>query len=69
MLVLAYAVSPPDFLEYLMSRHGTSWATNVLEKKWDSIMNEVAKRPRSELDIAALSEIRQRAWPLRRREA
>jgi len=69
LLVLAYAMSPPDFLEYLMSPHGTSWATNVLDKKWDSIMNEVAKKPRSELDIAALSEIRQRAWPVRRREA
>jgi len=69
LLVLAYAVSPPDFLEYLMSRHGASWVTKVLEKRWDSIMGEVAKRPRSEHDIAALSSIRQGAWPIRRREA
>ena len=69
LLVLAYAVSPPDFLEYLMSPHGTSWATHFLEKKWDSIMNEIAKRPRSELGIAALSSIRQAALPIRRREA
>jgi len=69
LLLLAYAISPPDFLEYLMSRHGASWATNVLEKKWDSIMNEVAKRRRSELGIAALSKIRQEPWPIRRREA
>jgi hypothetical protein len=68
LLVLACAISPPDFLEYMMSRHGTSWVTNVLEKKWDSIMNEVAKRPRSELGIAALFKIRQEAWPIRRRD-
>ena len=69
LLVLACATSPPDFLEYLMSRHGTSWATHFLEKKWDSIMNEIAKRPRSELGIAALSSIRQAALPISRREA
>jgi hypothetical protein len=69
LLVLAYAVSPPDFLDYLMSPHGNSWATNFLEKKWDSIMNEAARRPRSELGMAALSKVRQGALPIRRREA
>jgi hypothetical protein len=51
-----------------MSRHGASWIANFLEKKWDSIMNEVAKKPRSELEIAALSAIRG-VLPTRRREA
>ena len=68
LLVLAYAVSPPDFLEYMMSPHGNSWATNFLDKKWDSIMNKVKKRPRSEFEMAALSAIRERTFPTRSRE-
>jgi hypothetical protein len=68
LLLLAYAISPPDFLEYMMSRHGISWATNILEKKWDSIMNMVAKSQRSDR-VAALSEVRQGVWHARRREA
>jgi len=43
LLVLAHAISPPDFLHYIMSPHGITWATNVLSDKWDSIMSKATE--------------------------
>ena len=43
LIVFAYAISPPDFLSYLQSKRGKSWAEGVLEARWDWIMKKVAE--------------------------
>lgn len=58
LLVFAYAISPPDFLRYLLSPRGISWVTRVLETKWDSIMKEVTERPVPKTARRALQWIR-----------
>jgi len=59
LLVFACAISPPDFLRYLSSPRGISWATRVLETKWNSIMNEVAKRSVAKTNRSALQRLRE----------
>jgi hypothetical protein len=58
LLVFAYAISPPDFLSFLLSPRGISWATRVLETKWESIMKEVDERPVPEHARRALRSIK-----------
>lgn len=58
LLVFAYAISPPDFLRYLASPRGMSWATRFLETRWDSIMKEVAERPVPKTERAAFQFIK-----------
>lgn len=69
LLVFVCAVSPPDFLDYMMSRHGSRWAAGFLEKRWDSIIEKAAKSPASEIEVAALSAIRGGTFRIRRRNA
>jgi hypothetical protein len=69
LVVFASAISPPDFLDYMMSPHGSRWTSNILEKKWDSIMERAAKNPPSKFGVAAQSEIRRQAFRTRRRIA
>jgi hypothetical protein len=66
LLVLTCAISPPDFLDYMLSRHGNRWAMSFLEKRWDAIMEKAAKNPASELEAMALSVLREGTYPLRR---
>jgi len=58
LLVFAYAISPQDFLRFLLSPRGVSWATRVLERKWDSIMKEVTERPAPKTARPALQWIK-----------
>ena len=69
LLVLACAISPPDFLDYMMSRHGNRWTACFLEKKWDSIIEKTTKNPASEFEVTALSATREGTFPMRRRNA
>ena len=54
LLFFAYAISPPDFLRYLSSPRGISWAERIVETMWDSIMDEVNRNPVSRTARTAL---------------
>ena len=60
LIVLAYAISPPELLSYITSDRGQSWATDILGQKWEAIV-QAAKRRRSKLRALAESEARRRA--------
>jgi hypothetical protein len=58
LLVFAYAISPPDFLSFLLSPRGISWARRILETNLDSIMKEVNESPVPEHARRALRSIK-----------
>jgi hypothetical protein len=57
LLIFACAISPPEFLRFLASPRGASWAARILGKNWDSIM-KVGEKPRSKAEIRAEQLIR-----------